>query len=791
MVKKKLHILFVEDVPSDAAVVNHELRKAGFCFETRRVETKTEFLDEVVHHPPDLILSDHGLPSFDGIAALKLAKKKCPNVPFIFVTSSLDKEMVAKISEEGAPDCVPKEKLSRLAPAVRRALTRAKKGIKREPLARAGDVGVTDFRALLEAIKDQPPDRSSPSDEQRFRQMVEFSPCALMVVNGGGKLLFCNRAAAKLLHARSKAALLGRTFDAIAPPDNGTTIQEKIHDAQTRGSTFVEHELIGMDDQPVPATVAATPVSYMGKPALLVIAHDISEQKRAEQALKESEGHTRAILETALDAILAIDHKGRVTEWNPAAEKIFGYERSKALGRLVDELVVPDSLRRLYRDGLTSYLMSGACSLVGRPTELTLKRASGEEFRAELAITRTHQGIHASCTALIRDVTERKQAQAALQQSEERFRLLVDSLKDYAIYMLDEKGRVATWNAGAQRLEGYTNEEIIGLPFSTFFTDEDIAAGVPTSILKHAEAEGQVQNEGWRVRKDGTRFWMRGVMTALRDETGRLQGFAKIAHDQTPEKESAEKILQLNETLEKRVAERTAQLQAANEELEAFSFSVSHDLRSPLRHIAGYVDILQTEAGPTLDDTCQRHLKTVADAAQHMGDLIDALLAFSRMGRGEMQKKRVSLAAVVKQAIGELGEEVRARNIEWKIGALPDVRADAFMLRQTLVNLLTNALKYTRNRNPAIIEIGAEEDADEVVLFVRDNGVGFDMQYVDKLFGVFQRLHRASDYEGTGIGLANVRRVIHRHGGRTWAKGELGKGATFYFSLPKTAKGTR
>jgi PAS domain S-box-containing protein len=242
-------------------------------------------------------------------------------------------------------------------------------------------------------------------------------------------LLFCNPAAAKLLQASSRATLLGRSFDAISPPENGRTILEKIREAQARGTAFVEHELIGMDNQPVPVALAAAPLTYLGKTALLVIAHDISEQKRAEQALKESEAHTRAILETALDAIIAIDHQGRVLEWNPAAERIFGHKRNKALGRAVDELVVPDSVRRIYRDGLTCYLMTGACSLVGRPIELTLKRSSGEEFRAELSITRSGQGENTSCTALIRDITERRQAQAALQQSEERFRLLVDSLK--------------------------------------------------------------------------------------------------------------------------------------------------------------------------------------------------------------------------------------------------------------------------------------------------------------------------------------------------------------------------
>jgi light-regulated signal transduction histidine kinase (bacteriophytochrome) len=229
-------------------------------------------------------------------------------------------------------------------------------------------------------------------------------------------------------------------------------------------------------------------------------------------------------------------------------------------------------------------------------------------------------------------------------------------------------------------------------------------------------------------------------------------------------------------------------LEAANEELEAFSYSVSHDLRSPLRHIAGYVEILQAEAGANLDESSRQHLQTVADSATRLGHLIDALLSFSRMGRSEMREQRISLATLVEEARHELRQEIQGRDIDWQTGELPDVPGDALMLRQVIVNLLSNALKYTRPRPRAKIEIGAADTGQEIVFFVRDNGVGFDMQYRNKLFGVFQRLHTAREFEGTGIGLANVRRIIHRHGGRTWAEGEVGSGATFYFSIPKSAK---
>jgi light-regulated signal transduction histidine kinase (bacteriophytochrome)/CheY-like chemotaxis protein len=244
-------------------------------------------------------------------------------------------------------------------------------------------------------------------------------------------------------------------------------------------------------------------------------------------------------------------------------------------------------------------------------------------------------------------------------------------------------------------------------------------------------------------------------------------------------------IRRLNAELEERVRERTVELESANKELEAFSYSVSHDLRAPLRHIEGFIEILVTTKAHALDNEARRYLDTITESARQMGRLIDDLLAFSRTSRAELRKTRVPFNALVESAIQELRREFGHRKIEWKIAALPDVEGDPSLLRQVMLNLLSNALKYTRKRKIARIEVNSKTANDEIVLSVHDNGVGFDMRYVHKLFGVFQRLHRAADFEGTGIGLANVRRIIQRHGGRVWAVGKQDQGATFFIALPR------
>lgn len=241
-----------------------------------------------------------------------------------------------------------------------------------------------------------------------------------------------------------------------------------------------------------------------------------------------------------------------------------------------------------------------------------------------------------------------------------------------------------------------------------------------------------------------------------------------------------------NQTLEQRVLERTEQLETANKELEAFSYSVSHDLRAPLRRIRGFADLLASSQGPGLSDQSRHYLAAILDAINQMGCLIDDLLLFSQMGQVEMRLQPVNLERLVNVAKRMIEPESKGREIRWMQRALPEVQGDEALPRQVMLNLLSNALKYTRPRKPAEIEIGCDASSpEEIVVFVRDNGVGFNMEYADKLFRVFQRLHSDDEFEGTGIGLASVRRIIARHGGRTWAEGRVNAGATFYFSLPK------
>ncbi|MGY8667843.1 ATP-binding protein [Bradyrhizobium sp. UFLA05-109] len=242
-------------------------------------------------------------------------------------------------------------------------------------------------------------------------------------------------------------------------------------------------------------------------------------------------------------------------------------------------------------------------------------------------------------------------------------------------------------------------------------------------------------------------------------------------------------IRELNEEL----TERAAELAAANKELESFAYSVSHDLRAPLRHLVGYSEMLQKHASGSLDEKSQRYVQTILESAKRMGNLIDDLLAFSRIGRAETKTTAVDLQQLVADVTSEIGAQANGQDISWNIGPLPVCYGDRALLRVVLVNLLSNAVKFSGTRRPAKVEIGAvDEHGEKSEIFVRDNGVGFDMQYVDKLFGVFQRLHRADEFEGTGIGLATVQRIVHRHGGTVRAEGTEDQGATFYFSLPKS-----
>ena len=356
---------------------------------------------------------------------------------------------------------------------------------------------------------------------------------------------------------------------------------------------------------------------------------------------------------------------------------------------------------------------------------------------------------------------------------------LLDLTHD-SIFVRNMDFYITYWNLGAQELYGWKPEDAIGKESQQLLRTvfpiplEDLLA----ELLRTGRWEGELE----RTKADGTQVVVASRWSLRRDEHGQAVAILETSNDITDRKRREDQIQGLNQEL----ARRSADLESMNKELEAFAYSVSHDLRAPLRHMAGYTELLQKRVITALDDKSRRYIAMMLDAAKRMGTLIDDLLAFSRIGRAETQKTVVNLGQLAKEALSEVRQEAEGRDIAWKIGPLPDCYGDRSMLRLAFINLLSNAIKFTRTRPRAEIEIGcADGNRPDVVVFVRDNGVGFDMKYANKLFGVFQRLHQSDTFEGTGIGLATVQRIIHRHGGEVWAEGFVDKGATFYFTTPK------
>lgn len=377
-------------------------------------------------------------------------------------------------------------------------------------------------------------------------------------------------------------------------------------------------------------------------------------------------------------------------------------------------------------------------------------------------------------------------SEQALRESEERLRLVLDTALD-AVITIDERGAVMSWNKEAEKIFGWSRDEIVGRNLAETIIPARYREAHERG-LKHflATQEGPVLNrriEIPAVRREGPEFPVELAVIPIR--LGGRFVFSAFVRDITERKKAEEEIRGLNANLERRVVERTRELAAANEELEAFAYSVSHDLHAPLRSLDGFVQLLRRNSASVLNESGRQCLDLISNAARQMGVLIDDLLAFSRMGRTEMRRTRVNMDQLVAEVIAEMGGDTEGRQIEWKIQALPEAEADRPMLKLVWVNLISNAVKYTRQRERAVIEIsGRQSSPDTLEYMVRDNGAGFDMGYVGKLFRVFERLHDASEFEGAGIGLANVHRIVTRHGGRTWAEGKVNEGATFYFTLP-------
>ena len=380
--------------------------------------------------------------------------------------------------------------------------------------------------------------------------------------------------------------------------------------------------------------------------------------------------------------------------------------------------------------------------------------------------------------------TVRRRVEEDLRNTRDKLRIEVEersSLLDLthdSIFVRDMDFVITYWNRGAEEFYGWTQKDAIGKR-----SDELLHSAFPKSVEIRAQLLETDQWEGelTRTKADGHQVTIASRWSLRRDHQGRPVAILETSNDITARKRWEEEIQRLNQEL----AQRSLALEASNKELEAFAYSISHDLRAPLRHTVGFAELLRKNAAASLNEKSQRYLSMILEAANRMGSLIDDLLAFSRISRAEAQESLVDLGQIVKEVVADVRQDTKQRNIIWNIDPLPVCYGDRSMLRLAFVNLISNAVKFTGTRPQAEIEIGCTgQDRGDAVLFIRDNGVGFDMKYSNKLFGVFQRLHPQDAFEGTGIGLATVQRIVHRHGGRIWAESSVDGGATFYVSLP-------
>jgi PAS domain S-box-containing protein len=494
----------------------------------------------------------------------------------------------------------------------------------------------------------------------------------------------------------------------------------------------------------------------------------------------EARSFLAAIVDSADAAIVGKDLAGNVVSWNAGAERMFGYAAAEMLGQPMTAVISPD------RPDEEPRILNEALRGVVRNYETVRRRKDGTPIEVSLTVSpiRNQQGQIIGVSSIARDITIARRAERELRESRARLSGMIDSAMD-AIISVDAEQCIVMFNAAAERMFRCTAAEVLGQPLDRL---------LPASFRqRHRRQVGEFGRTGvtsramgkspalWGLRADGQEFPVEASISQV--EVGGQKLYTAIVRDITESQKAQDEIQRMNLELEQRVEARTAELTSANQELEAFTYSVAHDLRAPLRHIDAFGKILEDEHAAALPEEARRFLQNMRAGTRRMSRLVDDLLKLARLGRQELRLQPASLGALVQEAQADLKSETAGRAVEWRLQPLPTVECDAGLLKQVFINLLSNAIKYTRSRSPAVIEVGTLDFNGRAAIFVRDNGVGFNMRYADKLFGVFQRLHTAQDFEGTGVGLATVDRIVRRHGGCVWAEAAVDKGAVFYFTL--------
>jgi PAS domain S-box-containing protein len=602
----------------------------------------------------------------------------------------------------------------------------------------------------------------------KYRGLLDDSPDAMVVVNSSGEIVLLNDQAEKRFgYLRNE--LPGQKVEEIIPQGLAERLIAEAMSQQTCNGI----ELNGRrkDGTEFPIEIVLNPLETAEGILVTPAIREITDRKTAEKHLAQVEAKYRGLLEAAPDAMVVVNASGEIALLNVQAEKQFGYRRDELLGQQVKNVIPDGFAERLVADG-TRTAAEALAQQIGTGIELNGRRKDGSTFPIEIMLSPLESAEGILVTAAIRDITERKRVEDSLRNSEERFRLMASGIKDYANVMLDPDGLVVSWNEGAERIKGYRAEEIIGQPFSRFYPAEDIHNGKPVRELALAAERGSFEDEGWRVRKDGTRFLANVVITALRDQNGRLRGFGKITRDITELKES-----------EQHLGKTMAELKRSNDDLELFAYVASHDLQEPLRMVASYTQLLARRYKGRLDSDADEFIAYAVDGCNRMQELIQDLLSYSRVGANTDAMRQTSCEDALARAVKNLQATIEASKAIVEHDPLPVIDTDGTRLAQVFQNLIGNAIKYRGAELPQI-HISARQAGREWIFSVRDNGMGIESQYFDRIFVIFQRLHGQKEYQGTGIGLAMCKKILDRLGGRIWVESQVTKGSTFYFALP-------
>lgn len=595
-----------------------------------------------------------------------------------------------------------------------------------------------------------------------------------VVVSDGTRILWANEAVAKISgYSLDELEGMGSPIELLVEDDR-RFVAEWAQRRQTGlpAPDHYETTLVRKDGRLVQIEVAVKGLQVEGRYRSVASIRDISENKRTMEALRDSEERLRTVLSGAPVVLFALDPDGVFTLSTGRGLESLGLLPGQVVGRSVFDVYqgnpkILDNVRR---------------ALAGE--EFTsIVEADSRIFETRYSPLQGPTGEIEGAFGIAIDITDRKLSEMLVA----RLAAIVESC-DEAIIGKNLDGTIESWNPAAERMYGYKAGEIVGNPVERLIPADNLEEFRKSMVRVH-QGERIRPFRAQRLRKDGTLIEVSVSVSPILDAKGRVVGASSVARDMTEWRQAEEKIRRLNAELEQRVQERTAELEISNKELESFSYSVAHDLRAPLHIIDGYCQMLAEEHSRQLDADGTLLLERVRGSARHMGRLIEDLLNLSRLARRPLAPERVDLSALAQDVGNRLRESHPQREVEFVVAPNLIAEGDPSLLRILFENLLRNAWKFTGNNPEAHIEVGALRRDDEPVFFVRDDGAGFDMAYAHKLFRPFERLHRVAEFEGTGVGLATVQQVVQRHGGRAWAEGEVGRGATFYFTIGLPAGG--